>query len=146
MGRDLLPVKDLLFKKMLSSEQHKDVCKGFICDMLGIEVKDLEFNSPYDIRTLAGTEGTDNTMRHSEVDVRVRLTDGRQVIVEMQRRNHESWALRALYYPASSFTSTLGMHEAGASHIQNYVALCPTHGISVLDFTCFPKDTEYMNI
>jgi predicted transposase/invertase (TIGR01784 family) len=76
------------------------------------------------------------------VDVKVRLTDGRQVIVEMQRRNHESWALRALYYPASSFTSTLGMHEAGASHIQNYVALCPTHGISVLDFTCFPGDSD----
>jgi predicted transposase/invertase (TIGR01784 family) len=142
MSRDILPVNDLLFRKVFSSEGHEEVTRGFISDMLGIEVGDLSYANPYDIGTIRREMESDPILRHTEIDVRVRLSDGTQAVIEMQRRGHRGWDRRALYYSASRYTADIGTHERGGSHIENYLTLCPTHGINVLDFPCFRDDGD----
>ncbi|MCL1912386.1 MAG: Rpn family recombination-promoting nuclease/putative transposase [Eubacteriaceae bacterium] len=57
----LAPTNDLLFKKMLASEEPKDITQGFIRDFFGIEADLGEINivAPYSINAYkAALEGT----------------------------------------------------------------------------------------
>jgi predicted transposase/invertase (TIGR01784 family) len=142
MQREILPVDNLLFLKIFSSEGNEDVTCGFIDDMIGVKVKDLSYTTPYNFEVIRKQAESDPTMQHTEVDVRVKLSDGTQAIIEMQKSSHDAWDKRALYYSASRYVASLGVHKKGEPSVENYKALRPAYGIYVLDFSSF-KDDDY---
>ena len=49
----ILPTGDLAIKKVLASEENKDILSGLINDFFDVEAEDLNIASPYNIATCA---------------------------------------------------------------------------------------------
>ena len=67
VGREkqLRPTGDLAFKKLLASEEHKAVTRGFVADFFGIEASldDIRIENPYSISPSDLEGGADELAR-----------------------------------------------------------------------------------
>jgi predicted transposase/invertase (TIGR01784 family) len=100
--------------------------------LLGIEVNrssSLTIVSPYAVPKLHG-------MKDTYVDVKARLNDGSQVIIEMQVLNHAGFEKRVLYNAAKHYASQLVTGN-------DYPLLTPVVALSIVDFNLFePSPTD----
>ena len=69
------------------------------------------------------------------LDIRVRLSNGRLIDLEMQIANEHNWPERSISYAARSFDNL----NSG----ENYVNVMPVHSIGFLDFTLFSEEPEF---
>jgi predicted transposase/invertase (TIGR01784 family) len=83
-------------------------------------------------------------MRHTEVDVLVRLADQRLATVELQCKNQEFYIQRSAFYVARRFVDDYGrvehqqvLRDNGA---EKYSSLYPAYGINLVDFALFADD------
>jgi len=118
---------DLAFKKVFGSEDSKPVLMSFLNAILyqdkAQQIDDLVIVDPYTIPMLQG-------MKDTYVDVKARLNDGTQVIIEMQVLNHQGFEKRVLYNAAKNYSVQLQKGD-------DYTLLNPVIALSIVDFTMF---------
>ena len=118
---------DYAFKKVFGSTESKPILISFLNALIGFpkdkEVTDLTIVDPYQIPLLQG-------MKDTYVDIKARLADGREVIVEMQVLNVKGFEQRILYNAAKSYSRQLREGE-------DYALLNPLIALTLTDFTLF---------
>jgi len=121
---------DFAFKKVFGSAQSTGILIDFLNAVLEYPkdraILELNIVDPYQIPLLKG-------MKDTYVDVKARLADGRQVIIEMQVLNVPGFEQRILYNAAKCYSLQL---EEGAQ----YSLLNPVIALTLTDFLLF--DTQ----
>ena len=69
------------------------------------------------------------------LDIRVEMSDGRLIDLEMQMTNEYNWPERSISYAARTFDSL----PTG----KDYIEVKPIHSIGFLNFTLFPQAPEF---
>ena len=118
---------DFAFKKVFGSENSTEILIDFLNAVLEYPperaILALTIVDPYQIPMIRG-------MKDTYVDVKARLADGRQVIIEMQVLNVKGFEQRILFNAAKSYS--LQLHEG-----DDYTLLNPVIALTLTDFTLF---------
>ena len=121
---------DFAFKKVFGSEQSTAILIDFLNAVLEYPpehaIQDLTIVDPYQIPLIKG-------MKDTYVDVKARLANGKQVIIEMQVLNVKGFEQRILFNAAKSYSLQL---QKG----QDFNLLNPVIALTLTDFKMF--DTE----
>ena len=132
--RFINPKTDLAFKKIFGSDASHEVLVDFLDSLLygsrGV-IAGLEIINPWLAPKIRGVKDT-------YLDVRARLKDERQVIIEMQVLNVEGFEKRILYNAAKAYSIQL---PAGA----DYADLAPVIALTLTDFVMFPGHGPYLS-
>jgi len=132
--RFINPKTDLAFKKIFGSDASREILIDFLDSLLyasrGI-IDDLEIINPWLAPKIRGVKDT-------YLDVRARLHDGRQVIIEMQVLNVEGFEKRILYNAAKAYSIQL---PTGG----DYAELAPVIALTLTDFLMFPGHGPYLS-
>jgi predicted transposase/invertase (TIGR01784 family) len=120
--RLLDPKIDVVFKLLFAAPRHESLLIVFLTDV-------LQPPTAITSATVLNPEIPKDFVSEKAVmlDVRVELSDGRLVDVEMQARHHPRFRDRLVYYWARTFGGQLELGEA-------YRAISPCVGVYVLDF------------
>ncbi|MEM7589704.1 MAG: Rpn family recombination-promoting nuclease/putative transposase [Myxococcota bacterium] len=120
------PRTDFAFKKIFGSVGHEGVLRSFLNALLyggRDEITQLKLQDPYNIPRLKG-------MKDSYLDVRVRQSDGKWILVEMQVVNVPGFEKRVLYNAAKQYSNQ-------AIKGQDYDTLDPVVILAITDFILF---------
>ncbi|MEL7352163.1 MAG: Rpn family recombination-promoting nuclease/putative transposase [Cyanobacteria bacterium P01_A01_bin.116] len=120
------PKTDFAFKKIFGSPQSKDILINFLNALLyegESVIEDLQILDPYQAPQIEG-------IKQSYLDVKAKLNDGTDVIIEMQVLNVLGFEKRVLYNAAKAFSTQL---KAGDS----YDLLNPVIALTITDFEMF---------
>ncbi len=132
--RFINPKTDLAFKKIFGSDNSHEVLIDFLDSLLygsrGV-IADLEIINPWLAPKIRGVKET-------YLDVRARLSDGRQVIIEMQVLNIEGFEKRILYNAAKAYSIQL---PTGGE----FTDLAPVIALTLTDFLMFPGHGPYLS-
>lgn len=141
-----LPTNDLLFKKLLTSEDSTHILKAFVKDLLGLEFMTLKPKVPYHIDTYKKNYD-EMKLRMTEVDILATTYDGSCTTIECQIQKHKYFNERTLFYLAEAYCSPFGNTES-VEFIENnnFSALRPVYGINVVGFDLFGREKEALRI
>jgi predicted transposase/invertase (TIGR01784 family) len=118
---------DFAFKKVFGSEQSTAILIDFLNAVLEyppeLAIQDLTIVDPYQIPMIKG-------MKDTYVDVKARLANGKQVIIEMQVLNVKGFEQRILFNAAKSYSLQL---QKG----QDFSLLNPVIALTLTDFQMF---------
>jgi len=118
---------DFAFKKVFGSEQSTAILIDFLNAVLEYPpeqaIQDLTIVDPYQIPLIRG-------MKDTYVDVKARLANGKQVIIEMQVLNVKGFEQRILFNAAKSYSLQL---RKG----QDFNLLNPVIALTLTDFQMF---------
>ncbi len=118
---------DFAFKKVFGSEKSTAILIDFLNAVLEYPTErailELTIVDPYQIPMIKG-------MKDTYVDVKARLADGRQVIIEMQVLNVQGFEQRILFNAAKSYSLQLQKGE-------DYTLLNPVIALTLTDFQLF---------
>lgn len=132
--RFINPKTDFAFKRIFGSERSREVLIDFLDAVLygsrGL-IADLEILNPWLAPRIRG-------MKDTYLDVRARLTNGREVIIEMQVLNVEGFEKRILYNAAKTYSSQLRSGE-------DYLDLHPVIALTLTDFVMFESYPGYLS-
>ncbi len=132
--RFINPKTDLAFKKIFGSDTSREILADFLDSLLyghrGV-IAELEIINPWLAPKIRGVKDT-------YLDVRARLKDGRQVIIEMQVLNVEGFEKRILYNAAKAYSVQL---PSGG----DYTDLSPVIALTLTDFVMFPGHEPYLS-
>ena len=124
------PTVDVIFKRVFGTEKNKDCLIGFLSELLGFEIAELDILNPELPKDYVGVKG-------ARLDVLVRLASGQLVNVEIQVANQGNIAQRSLFYWSRVYGEQLTL---GAS----YEVLKPVYGVYILDFEWFESSSHYL--
>ena len=120
---------DFAFKKVFGSEASKDILISFLNSIIDFDEKekivDLTIVDPYQIPMIIG-------MKDTFVDVKAKLLNHKNVIIEMQVLNVEGFEKRILYNAAKTYSTQLMKAEA-------FSTLEPIIALTITDFIMFEK-------
>ena len=125
---------DFAFRKVFGSENSTGILIDFLNAVLEYPperaILELTIVDPYQIPLLKG-------MKDTFVDVKARLADGRQVIIEMQVLNVKGFEQRILFNAAKAYSVQLQKGE-------DYHLLNPVIALTLTDFQLFdtPQNTS----
>lgn len=141
-----LPTNDLLFNKLLTSEDSPHILKAFVKDLLGLEFMTLKPKVPYHIDTYKKNYD-ELTLRMTEVDILATADDGSCITIECQIQKHKYFNERTLFYLAEAYCSPFGNTKT-VEFIENnnFSALRPVYGIKVVDFDLFDREKAALRI
>ena len=127
---EFLDVKtDFAFKKVFGSEGSKDILISFLNSIIDFEenekIVDLTIVDPYQIPLIKG-------MKDTFVDVKAKLSNHKNVIIEMQVLNVEGFEQRVLYNAAKAYSSQLQKAQA-------FITLEPIIALTITDFVMFEE-------
>lgn len=129
-----LPTNDLLFKKMLTSEDSSHILKAFVRDLLEIEFKELHPKETYHIDSYKKSYEKMDILR-TEVDILATAEDGSHSTIECQVQPHDYFNERSLFYLIEAFRAPFGNQSSeGFIEKNNFSSLRPAYGINVIDF------------
>jgi predicted transposase/invertase (TIGR01784 family) len=123
---------DIVFKLLFV--RHPESLRYMLSVILGEEVAELTILNP----EIPGHVGEGRDEKVIVLDVRVRLGDGRRVIVEMQMRTDAELGGRLVYYAARDLSS-------GLSRGETYGDITPTVLVVWLGERMFPRDPEHLH-
>jgi len=141
----VLTTNDIIFKKVFASPQNSHILIGFINDILELDVTEVNVENTYNIRTFYD-ESKQPYVRYTQVDVLARLSDGRQVTIEMQVCGQKLFKERALFYVTEIYSANYGKHElensdgAYAEGERKYSALRPVYSVCIMVESEFLED------
>ena len=155
----ILPTGDLAFKKVLSSEENKDILSGLIRDFFFFDVRadDLTIEHPYSIAAYQEyIEGKEvSLLRHTVKDIVATIDPLRDVsaflskadfISEMQIRKTKYFAERFLYYPFERFCQNYGqprqMTEGYVGGEKRYSSIRPVYALNIIGEPHFTQDDD----
>jgi predicted transposase/invertase (TIGR01784 family) len=120
--RLLDPKIDIVFKLLFAAPRHESLLIAFLTDVLNPD-------APITAATVLNPEIPKDFTSEKAVmlDVRVQLSDGRLIDVEMQARRKPAFRERVLFYWARAFGAQLEIGE-------EYRAILPCVGVYILDF------------
>ncbi|MDU5334980.1 Rpn family recombination-promoting nuclease/putative transposase [Enterococcus sp.] len=134
-----LPTNDLLFKKMLTSEDSPNILKAFVRDLLGIEFKTLTPKETYHIDSYKQSYDETAIFR-TEVDILAIAEDSSHTTIECQIQSHAYFHERAIFYLAEAFRAPFGnLGKKEAEKKNNFSSLRPAYGINIVDFHLFNR-------
>ncbi|MDR0308878.1 MAG: Rpn family recombination-promoting nuclease/putative transposase [Coriobacteriales bacterium] len=144
-AKKITALNDALFKRSVGSAEHTDITCGLISDLLDLDADRAVIENPYSI-TLGHDASGVAELRLTEVDIRVRLADKTQIVIEAQRMRKRFFRERVLYYQNSRYVGDLDREELRrmGGHEGKYSALRPTHSISILGYKMFVKDRRVL--
>ncbi len=120
---------DFAFKKVFGSEGSKDILISFLNSVIDFEghekIVSLTIVDPYQIPLIKG-------MKDTFVDVKAKLSNHKNVIIEMQVLNVQGFEKRILYNAAKSYSSQL-------QKSQDFITLEPIIALTITDFVMFEK-------
>jgi len=146
-----LPTSDLAFKKILASEDHKSVTRGFIKDFFGVDVEldDIRIVNPYSIKAYpkpgrGKRRGKGQMLRETRRDITIEATVA-DVTVEMQLYWDPAFVLRSLYYALDLFMRRYGLNRDTdtAGGVDGFAGLVPVWSISILGRPYFEDTRAY---
>ena len=111
---------DYAFRKTFKD---KTVAKGFLMALLDLQEKDigeLEITDPFE-------EGEGEEEKEGILDVKLQLSDGQRINIEMQNRYQEDWPERSLFYNCRMFAE-------GFTHGMPYSDLERCIHVGILNF------------
>jgi len=147
------PTSDLAFKKVLASEDTKDILGGFINDFFGIEVTpdEITIKNPYSITVyweyVNGEEITELHDTIKDIAASFKIAD---FVSELQIRKTSYFDERALYYPFEQFYKNYD--NAGSMKVMKdgrplrYSSLRPVYALNVLGYNHFQGDNDALRI
>jgi len=120
---------DYAFKKVFGSDESKDILISFLNAVIdfgeGEKIIDLIIVDPYQIPLIKG-------MKDSFVDVKAKLSNQKNVIIEMQVLNVEGFEKRVLYNAAKAYSAQLPKGE-------DFTTLKPIIALTITDFVMFKE-------
>ncbi len=146
----VLATNDLLFKKVLASEENKDILAGFIQDFFEIIPDEIIINNPYSIHDykeiIENEEVTilRETMR--DISISLKLMN---ITLELQVRQTQFFEERSLYYPFDRYCQNYNNfstnfiaeneNEKGTSKgkFNRYSTLKPVYTLNILGYKHF---------
>ncbi|MGM0338823.1 Rpn family recombination-promoting nuclease/putative transposase [Enterococcus sp. AZ007] len=146
-----LPTNDLLFRKLLTSEDSLYILKAFVKDLLGIEFQSLMPKETYHIdsykKKFNEIDHVQTEILRTEVDILAIGEDGSHATIECQIQPHSYLHERSLFYLAEAFRSPFGSSdkkEAGKKN--NFSSLRPAYGINIVDFHLFDRKDNALHL
>ena len=134
------PMMDLIAKKTLRNTKFTT---AFIRDILDLDVKSVEILEGAQIHT---KEFLNDSPFVTLVDVRARLQDDTEVIIEIQVQNQVHFVKRFIYYILKQLTDNVeSFRKKGQTHLM-YQEMTPVYGIAVLEHTILPEESSPINI
>ncbi|GFH42035.1 hypothetical protein Hs30E_05860 [Lactococcus hodotermopsidis] len=141
-----LPTNDLLFKKMLTSEDTRHILRAFVRDLLGVTFKTLTPTETYHIDSYAKTAGEAELLR-TEVDILAVAENGAKTTIEMQIQLHHYFKERSVYYLVEAFCGSFANAETeNFVNNNNFSALRATYGINIVNFHILGKNEKAVKI
>jgi len=139
---------DLMFKKLLASEENKDILQGFIKDFCGLDVPcdEIHIETPYSVEFYKKALGENKKRLYRiESDIAVELRS-LNIIVELQMYRDDYFFARALYYTFERFIKNYGtpgkMVGTRAGKPDKYSSLKPVYAVNIVDGKLFQKDND----
>ena len=132
-GMELLSAKlDLVFKALLTADGDLELLASLLSCILNLDIAASDL-------TIMDTElsGRHKNDKLSKVDVKVKLTDGMHINVEIQIENEHNIEKRSIYYLSKMYAGQMVKK-------MNYSDLRPAVTINILDFNYLPFE-EYHN-
>lgn len=121
------PTLDLMAKKIL---HQPDFTASFIQDILGLDVASVEILEGTQIHS---KDYLEDSPFMTAVDVRAKLQDGTEVIIEIQVQKQEHFVNRFYYYILKQLVDNVtGSRQKGKTHLM-YQEMKPVYGIAVLE-------------
>ena len=132
-GQELLPAKrDLIFKALFATGSDLELLASLLSSIL-----DVELQSDSLIVTNAELAPVHEKGKLSRIDVRVRLSDGKQINIEIQLRNEHDMKSRSIFYLSKLYVEQLAPR-------MEFIETNPVIAVNILDFKVLP-DKEYHN-
>ena len=139
------PTNDLAFRKVLASEDNKDILQGLITDFYEIEVENLAIETPYSISDYKEVVDGKEVIRLRETNKDICASFmAADFTSELQVRAAAFFDERGIYYPLERFCKNY--NKAGAMWVDSqgrynrYSSLRPVYALNILGYTHFPKD------
>jgi predicted transposase/invertase (TIGR01784 family) len=138
-----LPTNDLLFKKLLTSEDSQHILKAFVKDLLGLEFERLMPKQNYHIYSYKKSyeEREKMEVKLTEVDILAIAEDGSYTTIECQVQAQKYFRERSLFYLGEAYRSPFGNLAKNEVKKSNFSSLRPAYGINIVNFHLF-DDTE----
>ena len=147
----ILPTGDLAIKKVLASEENKDVLAGLIEDFFDVVVEDLTIVSPYSIAAYRefSKGGEISVLRHTINDVAATFRTA-DFVSEAQINKSNFFDERSLLYPLERFCGNYNkaaqMTMDSQGKLIRYSSLRPVYSLNILGYTHFPDDDDALRI
>jgi len=146
-----LPTNDLLFKKMLTSEDSSHILKAFVKDLLDLEFQSLTPKETYHIdsykKFFKEKESVQTDILRTEVDILAIGEDGSHTTIECQIQPHGYFHERSIFYLAEAFRSPFGtVVKRDAEKRNNFSSLRPAYGINIVDFHLFDRKDNALQL
>ena len=121
------PILDIMAKKIFSLPE---VTAAFIRDILELDVADAQIVEGSQPHSMAYEE---DDLFSTAVDVRAKLHDGTEVIIEIQIRKQQYFLNRFHYYLANQLVENVQkLRQQGQTH-KMYEQMEPVYGIAILE-------------
>ena len=121
------PTLDIMAKKIFSLPE---VTAAFIRDILELDVADAQIVEGSQPHSMAYEE---DDLFSTAVDVRAKLHDGTEVIIEIQIRKQQYFLNRFHYYLANQLVENVQkLRQQGQTH-RMYEQMEPVYGIAILE-------------
>jgi predicted transposase/invertase (TIGR01784 family) len=144
-----LPTNDLLFKKIMTSEDSLYILKAFVNDLLGTNFKTLRPRETYHIDTYKRTLQKENgeEICRTEVDILATAEDGSQATIECQIHAHDYFHERALFYLAEAYRSPYGdIKKQSEGKPSSHASLRPVYGINIMGYDLFNEKEHALQL
>ena len=133
------PTGDLAFKKVLASEENKDILAGLIGDFFNVEVEELAIENPYSIdaymELVKGKEIT--VLRNTLKDVAATFKTA-DFVSECQIKKTLFFAERSLLYPLERFCSNYNKSEHmqidKSGRVNRYSSMKPVYSLNIFGY------------
>jgi predicted transposase/invertase (TIGR01784 family) len=147
------PTEDLAFKKVLASEENKDILGGLIKDFFGMEVSEDEITieKPYNIsfyrELIKNNEVTQ--LRETVKDISASLKTA-NFISELQVRKTRFFDERALLYAFERYSQNYNrvdiIKRSEDGKYNKYSSLRPVYALNILGYSHFREDGDALRI
>lgn len=126
-GKELLPAKyDLVFKALFADDGDLELLASLLSSILDLDILPEDV-----IITNVELSPTHEAGKLSKLDIRAKLSDGRQINIEIQLRNQYNMEKRSLFHLSKLYAGQLSEGMA-------FEEICPTIAINILDFNYLP--------
>jgi len=160
------PLNDLLFKKMLATEEQKPILQGFIKDFFDMDValEEMILVTPYSIKSyqenlkiVADTENHSpddvsraiSIMRETQRDITI-VVKKADLLVELQIYNDKYFLARSVYYLCDRFCSNYNLPGKMETHkdgkLIRYSSLRPVYAMNIVKKEYFSQDDDAIHI
>jgi predicted transposase/invertase (TIGR01784 family) len=137
------PTSDLAVKKVLASEENKDILAGLTNDFFEFEPKDIIIKNPYSIKVYTELMGNNEIekLRQTLRDIGASFVTS-DFLSEIQVRKVRYFDARSLMYPCEIFCQGYNTKTDNS----RYAGLKPVYSLNILGYNHFVEDNDALRI